>query len=368
MKVTITGLEYFNWGVYGGFGMFTRKLATELVKHGVEVEVFVSRTSKEQKFDHAEYIDGVKVITTPRIRSKLTSKLYDNDSDIVHEQYNPLDTFFAFRDNPDAGKVVTVQDLRTFEERKRLASLTKDDSIHFGFPTGWKRLHQKVILDFEAKNMNKADVVACHAHLLEPKISNIFDYRGNIVYLPNFVDVSSGPFKKSDNPSVVWLARLDPVKNPLLMFQVAKAAPDVDFYVLGQPTNPRIADLVSYYKSVSNLHFLGHQEGNVKEEILSKAWILINTSFYECMPVSFLEALAHKCCLLSTQNPDGYTEKFGYYDSTFTVEGLVTGLRQLIRSDDWRAKGENGYIHVKNNHATEQIVQKHLSLYRRIIK
>jgi glycosyltransferase involved in cell wall biosynthesis len=367
MKVTLVSIEYFHWGIFGGFGAFTRKLATELVKRGVDVEVFVSRSSKLQSFGQVDWFEKVKVITMPRIRDKLSSKLYDNYSDVVHEQYNPLDSFFAFRANSDAAKIVTIQDLRTYQERKRLNSVIKENSIHFGFPIGWKQLLQKFTLGVESRNLHTVDAVACQANLLKPKIKSELWYQGQVFYLPNFVDVPTGPFNKTGVPSVLWLGRLDPVKNPLLMFQTAKLIPDVNFYVLGKPTTPSMEHLVSVFKDVPNLHFLGHQEGNVKEELLSKSWILINTSYYECLPVSFLEALAHKCCLLSTQNPDGYTLKFGCYSPNFFVKDLVFRLKYLLKNDLWQVKAEQGYNHVKAVHETNLCVQQHLDLYRRLL-
>lgn len=367
MKITITGLEYFQWGVYGGFGFFTRKLATELTKRGVEVEVLVPKLSNQQKPEQVDWFDGVKVVTTPKIRSMINSPIYKTDCDVIHEQYNPLDTLLSFRANPSAAKVVTIQDMRTYEERKRIGEVTHDDSIHFGFPKGWRVYYQKFILGIEGYNIRSANVVACQAKLLYPKIRSMFGYKGQMTFLPNFIDVPEGPFKKTDKPSVLWLARIDPIKDPLLMFKVAKAVPGVDFYVLGQTTNPNMARLVAEYSDVPNLHFVGHQEGNIKEELLNKSWILINTSVYECLPVSFLEALAHKCAILSTQNPDNYTENYGYYDATATVEGLVSGLKSLIENDNWKAKANEGYSYVKANHATDVCVQQHIDLYRRLI-
>jgi glycosyltransferase involved in cell wall biosynthesis len=155
------------------------------------------------------------------------------------------------------------------------------------------------------------------------------------------------------------------------MFELARLAPDVDFYVLGKSHFPKRNE---YYNSkygngkVSNVFLLGHQEGNIKDEILSKSWMLLNTSFYECLPVSFLEAMAHGCALLSTRNPDSYTEKFGYYDPSATAHGLLNGLQSLIKDDSWKSKGKLAYDFVKENHTTETEVNRHIQLYKRMIE
>ncbi len=155
IKVLITSLEYFHWGVYGGFGMFTKRLAMELSKHNIEVEVLVPKLSPEQKFGATEIIDGIKVTTSPRIRGKLTSDLYHTDADIIHDQYNSIDTYLLFRKNKQSSKVVTIQDLRLPSEREAIYGMTLDDSIHFGRPHGWKKRYQNFILWLEKQNINK---------------------------------------------------------------------------------------------------------------------------------------------------------------------------------------------------------------------
>jgi glycosyltransferase involved in cell wall biosynthesis len=119
------------------------------------------------------------------------------------------------------------------------------------------------------------------------------------------------------------------------------------------------------YKNVDNLHFLGFQAGQIKEETLSKAWILINTSMYEALPVSFLEALAHRCAILSTRNPDGYTARFGVESDIFC---LRQNLEWLIEDDRWKELGNRGHEYVSKVHSTENGVQMHLDLYKRLLR
>ena len=375
MKVCLVSIEYFAWGINAGFGMFTRKLGTELVKHGVEVEAFISATNYADRVPIGEYedIDGAKVKTLPRIRHKLfKGNLFKTDADVIHSESSQFDTAFTFKNNPGIPKVLTVQDLRTYQERKLLYSLGGEPhGLEFSIPSGKWIPFSWVHWQVAKWNIHHADVVACQAYLLEDKVKSIFHYNKPMAYLPNFIDVPAFPKKKFDRPSVVWLGRLDHVKRPELMFELAKLAPDVDFYILGKSHFKERNEkyLLKYGEGKQpNIFLLGHQDGKVKEEILSKSWILLNTSFYECLPVSFLEALAHGCALLSTRNPDGYTEKFGYYDSTHTSQGLLNGLRYLLEANRWAFRGLNGYNFVKRNHNTETEVQRHIDLYRRMIE
>jgi glycosyltransferase involved in cell wall biosynthesis len=372
LKVCLVSVEYFAWGINAGFGMFTRKLGTELAKKGVEVEAFITAAdySKRVPVGKYEIIDGVQVKTLPRIRHKLfNGSCYKTDADIIHSESAPFDTCFTFKNNPGKPKLITVQDLRSYNERKWLYGLGGEPhSIEWSIPKGSHVPISWLTWRTAKNNIHHADAVACQAHLLEPKIRSIFNYKNPTLYLPNFIDVPAYPNTKYGKPSVVWLGRLDHVKRPELMFELAKLAPDVDFYVLGKSHFPeRTKYYTEKYGNMPNVFLMGHQAGKLKEEILSKAWILLNTSFYECLPVSFLEALAHGCALLSTRNPDDLTEKFGCYEPEATAKGLLAGLKYLLFADRWLFRGNEGYEYVKQHHNTEIEINRHIELYKRMI-
>jgi glycosyltransferase involved in cell wall biosynthesis len=356
LKVLLVADEFFSWGRYGGFGAFTRKLGGELVRREVEVDAVVHRISSEQKpVGEVEVIDGVHVKTLPRgeLGKLKQAGLYVSDADVIHSQCGMLDTYLAFRRNEQHGKVVTVQDLRTKEDMKQIGS-----SENMGFA---KRLSWHLTLNFYSRALGMADRVFVQAEMLVPKVRSMFGFKGEVGVLPNFVDVPAH-VAKSGFPSVVWLGRLDPIKRPCLCFELARGVPDVEFYVLGKAHGGGV-DYAGQYGAVKNLHFLGFQDGLAKETVLSKAWVLINTSVYECLPVSFLEALAHKCALLSTQNPDGITERFGVCAKP-TVESLLEGLKCLIYADNWKHLGQEGYEYVLKVHETSKCIQDHIDLYR----
>lgn len=369
MKVLLVADEFFSWGVYGGFGAFTRKLAKELVKRGVEVEVIVHKISDSQKpVGETEWIDDIPVKTLPRgkIAKFRRDDLYKTDVDVIHSECGKLDTFLAFTCNWQP-KIVTVQDLRT-ERDMEVIGVTEKKNL-------FKRTWNRIVNHYYKHALKMADVVACQADLLEPKIRENFQLTREIRTLPNFVDLPKGKICKSDSPSVVWLGRLDRIKRPELCFEVAKANPDVQFTILGEAHDKtRDVQLRRHYSPVKNLLFRGFTTGKEKDEWLRDAWILINTSVYEALPVSFLEALSHKCALLSTRNPDGYTSKFGFYASKSafsagtTIKWLTSGLNWLIRNDWWRNLGEDGYRYVKKVHSTKKGVEAHIQLYRELIE
>jgi glycosyltransferase involved in cell wall biosynthesis len=363
LKVRFVSSEFFSWNQRGGYGFFARKLGRELVKRGFEVECVVQHIMPNQQLPgRHEYIDGVKVITLPRGKiEKLRSDLYKTDADILHSESERLDTYLSFKRNPDVPKIVTIQDLRLKEDLEVIGD-AEPKGIVWGV---WNRfvdsLYRKAMLD--------ADALTCQANLLFPKIQQKYGL-SNFTLLPNFIDIpKESAIKKSDVPSVVFLGRLDPIKHPELFFKLVPFFPAVNFYILGEAHDvTRNAVLQSIAGGYRNLHWLGSQEGSVKAEILSSAWVLVNTSLYECLPVSFLEALSYKCALLSTVNPDDYTAMFGRYCKSSYLYDIVKELQFLLEYDNWRVLGEAGYKYVKEKHSTEVGIANHIELYNRLIQ
>lgn len=338
-----------------------------MVKKGVDVEAIVHKISPLQgPVGSVENIDGVSVKTLPRRKPQkiIEKKLYLTDADVIHSQCGMFDTYLAFKRN-SAKRILTVQDLRTKAETDALFRLEK-----FSRYPWYKAIWAKYVRNCYKKAMNLSDIVACQARILFPKVREIYGIKTDFL-LPNFIDIPKKKIKKSKDPSIIWLSRLDPIKQPEICFYLAQERPDIDFYILGSSHEihggkNRDNHFRKKYSHVKNLHFLGFQSGDVKERILSEAWILINTSAYECLPVSFLEAMAHKCALLSTQNPDGYTEKFGAWALTPMQFGAELNI--LLHNDSWSEKGKMGYDYVSKYHSTKVGVEKHISLYEDLLK
>lgn len=68
---------------------------------------------------------------------------------------------------------------------------------------------------------------------------------------------------------------------------------------------------------------------------LRESWVLVNTSVCECLPVSFLEAAAHSCAILSPHDPDGFATRFG---NNVVDGGYASGLRWLLEGN-WSEAG-----------------------------
>jgi glycosyltransferase involved in cell wall biosynthesis len=179
------------------------------------------------------------------------------------------------------------------------------------------------------------------------------------------------PGTESSSPSVLFLARLDPYKRPWLLVELAKAYPEVTFYVAGQShfTGPGSFQPPPP-SEVPNVRFLGHVASEAdKAERLARVWFVVNLSVHEGIAVSWLEAL--HCCtpVLSTVNPGGIVSRYGVFVGQFGGSGMQgmpqirQGFERLLRNTTLRRElGVAGRRHVQETHNTPRFIQQFVQL------
>lgn len=90
-----------------------------------------------------------------------------------------------------------------------------------------------------------------------------------------------------------------------------------------------------------------------------------STNVHECLPVSFLEAAAHRCAILSPNDPDGFTTSFDYH---VAAEDYVDSLRWLLEGERWRERGEKGLSYVSGVHERKRVIDRHVEIYESLLR
>jgi glycosyltransferase involved in cell wall biosynthesis len=234
--------------------------------------------------------------------------------------------------------IVWVRDPRPPEVAAIQATLRMpyDDSAQ---PQGIKRVDctsLATLLEWPTKPSQKF-LFATPAPSLIHWIAGAFGVSGTeCVFLPNIVDVPSHDIKKHDRPRAIYLGRLDPIKRPWLFVELARLFPTVEFLMLGQ-SHFRGPGSWLPRRLPQNVKLLGHVDGIQKRELLSSAWVLVNTSIHEALATSFLEALSFETPLLSCTNQEDIVSRFGIFVGTYNGDGmaslpyLASGLERLIK-------------------------------------
>ena len=357
MRVGVLTAEEFD-----GFGYVARKTAELLRLRGHEV--FLIDTFQVGKRETS--LQGVPLYFILRKKPKLglleeliITRNFINknrlDSIISISAWIGKWSYYFKQVSPKLKSLIWFQDVRTDDDWRKIFTIP-----FYWLESGRKDfssliLHERYNRFLRKKGIHKADGLITQAELICDKVKKLYDIE-SVKIVSNPVPIpEQNQIKKGRDPSVVFLGRLDVVKRPWLFGEIAKCFPNIRFLVLGTSQFPETTNgLINQYRSLKNLTFLGYVDGKKKAEILSRAWILVNTSVYESLPVSFLEALAYKMAILSCQNPDNLASNYGVYTGEILGNGMsgiprfVKGLKYLLSNDEWARKGEMGYMFVKS--------------------
>lgn len=363
MKVCFIASELFSHGKYGGFGSLTRTIGREMVKRGVEVYAVVPRRGDQKP---REVMDNITVLSYPKINWAMSIKLFRKcDCDIYHSEEPSMATFFAQKAMPNRTHLVTFQDPRD----------TRDWLIEFAYHTFREKIGFFGYRTFELNPIVKRAVrnaTCCftQARFAAEKAKKLYGIGYTPDFLPNPVTVPDTISKKAEKPTVLFLARWDPRKRIEKFFTLARQFPELSFIALGKATDPRYDRILrERCNGIANIEAPGLIDQFIDkerfDEYLDRSWILCSTSARECLPVSFLEAAAHRCAILSHVDPDCFASSFGYHAAG---DDYAEGLRHLLQNGRWQTKGNMGYDYVKKNHEMKNVIDMHIEIYRRHLK
>lgn len=359
MRVCLISVEIFAWGKYGGFGRATRTIGRELVELGHEVFAVVPRRAGQKE---KECLDGITVLSFPPRRwLSPTRLLREADADVYHSCEPSLGTYLAARALPDRAHVVTCRDPRDWEDWK----------TEFALPS---RSRLRVVANYLYENgplvrrgVRRADAVFAAAKCLGPKAQAVYRLRMTPRFLATPVEIPSSVDKAAE-PTVCFVGRLDRRKRPEVFFALVERFPHVRFIVAGASNDPAWdSHLRQQYSSLPNLNMRGFVDQfatNELSEILSRAWVIVNTSAREGLPNSMLEAAAHRCAILSAVNPDDFASRFGWHAADNDFEA---GLRHLVEKGHWRERGLAGWRYVAETFETSRAIERHVEAYRELL-
>jgi glycosyltransferase involved in cell wall biosynthesis len=369
MRICFVTPEVFAWGYHGGFGFLTRTLGRELARRGHEVSVVTPRRGEQRE---VEEIDGMTVYgfdahgdrphPLQAVASRLDSLRYyrEAEADVYHSQAVSYNTVAAQRATPDAFHAITFQDPYDLGEWRRISLV---DPRYRLTPVFRSRLilENRVL----AGACRRADSLYAQARLLVERAVRLFRLDKIPGILPNPVEIPEGFMRKANEPTVCFLGRWDPQKRVEIFFELAREFSDVRFIAMGR-SNDAASDarLRRACRGIPNLLCPGFVSEGEKSRILEGSWALVNTSVREALPVSFLEALAHEAVIVSGEDPDRLTSRYGYRVEDSDYAGA---LRSMLEDGGRRERGRRGRRHVELNHELGMVVDRHEEVYEGLL-
>jgi len=183
-------------------------------------------------------------------------------------------------------------------------------------------------------------------------------------------------FDEARSPNkIVFLGRLEAQKRAWIFCEIAKAMPQFEFFVIGATGVGRNeggnAKALEAYRNldgsskIKNLHFTGHLDGNAKNDYIRSAKILVNTSIWEGIPVSWLEALSYGTLIVSSFDRDFIVTRFGTFVGEIMGDGVdesyinlfVDAINYWMTNDaERKVIGMKAINYVRERHSIENFV------------
>lgn len=378
MKIGILVQEFFDsdLGGFGGYGFLARHyLAHYLPKYTVNNKSIIGYN---EDYKPKEIVrDNKHVLLLPNkfgknynldilFKYKAHKFLKEEKFDLYLSIEYPFILTDVLKCDKNNKLIFWIQDPRPLSDWEEIKTLKMGNEYKF-FNPKFDNLKSTFINELIKEDRIK---FVTQAKFLIPKAKELYNLPDsiNIDFLPNPIDIKENLVKNTDSvrKNITFLGRLDPVKRPWIFFEIAKKMPNYNFNVCGQShVKEYMEPILNEYKDVPNLFFLGNVTGEKKDEILTKTDLLVNTSIHEALPVSFLEALSYKIPIVSCQNPDDITEKYGHYvgqvlgEGYHAVDDFCNGIERLLQDDEiYSLKAETGYKYVKETHSIDNVMQK----------
>ena len=164
--------------------------------------------------------------------------------------------------------------------------------------------------------------------------------------IANFHADAQEQLTKTMAPTVVWIANLKPWKRPEVFVRLASRVGErtgAQFIMMGEaPSGPKHSPwLESLQRSIATtpaLRFLGRQTQEQVNELLARAWVLVNTSLHEGFPNIFIQAWLRDTVVVSLDvDPDHILERESIGMHAGSEERLAESVHRLLTDHSLRA-------------------------------
>ena len=342
IKVGLLVDEYFGaWKTaFGGYGFLAREIvAKHLPCEDIELEVIIGKQKNNPFWASSRIVDGVKIWRLPRLEFLIKHWLAKSDFDCWFSIEMCYDYVLRLDTNPYRKLILWIQDPRPKSAWNKIAEMKK-------------------VVDHNFHNQSSCECVKAWSEAgrvkfitqgisLSPLAREMYSLPDCVEpdFVPNPIDIDFN-FKfdiLKKEKIVVFLGRLEAQKRAWIFCELAKLMPEYQFYVIGKFHRYREENenaLKPYMGGkVANLHFCGHLEGERKNSLLKRARVLVNTSVWEGIPISWLEALSYGTLIVSAFDREDLVGRFGACvgeikgDGDSSAPRFVESVKNFLEND-----------------------------------
>lgn len=366
MKIALLIDEYFGGAntAFGGYGFLARYYIAKYINgHDIELNVILGQSRKIHEVEE-NIVDNVKIYRLPAksniIKNWLRKQNYDLFCSI--ELTNP--SYKILRYVKHKNLLLWIQDPRpesVWKKIRETMSLALDPCIvDSRVPRLIRKLYRQNRVKFISQGISLIP--------LAEKLYNVnLTQNTKVVRNPINIDYNFKFDLKAKKQQVIFLGRLEPQKRAWIFCEIAKNLPQYEFIVLGRffRDEEKNKKLLENYidNGINNLHFKGLVEGDEKMKIIKESRLLINTSIWEGIPISWLEALQYGTLIVSDLNNENLPSNFGKFIGTFNGDGFDSvdkfckEIVEMMTDDSlYESKALQAIDYVRANHGVETFI------------
>jgi glycosyltransferase involved in cell wall biosynthesis len=214
-----------------------------------------------------------------------------------------------------------------------------------------------------ALTLKHARVIVANAQYVADAFKRVLP-RKNIWFIPNGRKIE--PVGRSDRSHVLWIARFEKEKNPLVFVSLARQLPHISFVMCG--FGSLADDIARRAGDLANLTVLNSVSDETKRNLLATAFVVVNTSVAEGFPNTLIEAGLMAVPYVSFVDPDEVIcrYKLGFHVASFSA--LVEKVELLVQDRDLREQiGRNIRAYVEKYHDLKNTVAEYDRLLRSLL-
>lgn len=364
MKIAILGAKAIPY--MGGINAYVEQTGSRLVKRGHEVVVYCRRKYL-RRHDRGPY-RGMQRVLTPGLGTKhldalthtLTAALHvlRQDADIVHIH--------------GSGQSVVSPILRLSRRQKVLVTIHAMDWCG----TKWGPAARLCLRTAARVPVRFAHEITAVSRTLQSFYEEAFGRRPTFV--PTGIEILEPlpprrirEFGLQGNDYFFFAGRFVPEKGcHLLIDAYERLDTDKRLVIAGAATHDDPYGEQLLARASDRVLFVGHVSGELLQELFSNAYLFVQPSLLEGMPVAVLEALSYGRCVLASDIP-GNVEALDGHGFTFQagdVDELSAKLRSLLDSPDVvTAQRDSALEYVRRERTWDKTVDALESVYERAL-
>lgn len=275
----------------------------------------------------------------------------------------PSDLMVDFFASP---RIFLLSILKKFHKRKYVFFAGSDIDVNGGY----RKLSNPLFYYLYGVGLKHADKIICQTEAQAVSLKKKYHLESEVVLSP-YVDIT--PSKGLNREFILWVGRSIFYKGPFHFLELARAIPEEEFVMISNPSN----DLRFHEKlkkisfSIPNLRFIEAVPFEEMPGYFARAKFLVNTSDFEGVPNTFIEAAMEETPILSlnvdpnqmlSRHGAGICAKGSFHDMVNAANGLLSDTERLKRM------GKIARSYAVSNHDMDVAIEKIQTIFDEVLK